>query len=335
MPISKIGTNGLGDVADINSTTTLSFDTAGVERMRITSSGGVSFGASGTNFGAAGQTLISAGNAAPEWKPYNSVYAIPQTGDTAKWVYLGRWSNAAQDGRKLEVYINSSAGYNADIGQNQESYLYFKTSNGPSFQAGSSGNFFADGYVRCYSSNQSLSPSSIRVVQIDNNTYDFYGFFNTYTGEGSFYRVTAGPGTSWTNSSTIVGTTWTVSGNFVALPMMFTYYSVSTGQATPPPYYSARTWVNFNGTGTVAIRASGNVTSITDNGVGDYTVNFTTAMPDANYAVAATTRYSATPVVSISINATIDPTTSAVRLNVTTGSGVFGDASIVCVTVFR
>jgi hypothetical protein len=49
--------------------------------------------------------------------------------------------------------------------------------------------------------------------------------------------------------------------------------------------YSCRAWVNFNGTGTVAIRASGNVTSITDNGTGDYTVNFTTAMPDANYAV--------------------------------------------------
>lgn len=47
--------------------------------------------------------------------------------------------------------------------------------------------------------------------------------------------------------------------------------------------YTAKAWVNFNGTGTVAIRASGNVSSITDNGTGDYTVNFTTAMPDANY----------------------------------------------------
>ena len=45
-----------------------------------------------------------------------------------------------------------------------------------------------------------------------------------------------------------------------------------------------RAWVNFNGTGTVAIRGSGNVSSITDNGVGNYTVNFTTAMPDTNYA---------------------------------------------------
>jgi hypothetical protein len=48
-----------------------------------------------------------------------------------------------------------------------------------------------------------------------------------------------------------------------------------------------RAWVNFNGTGTVAIRASGNVSSITDNGVGDYTINFTTAMPDANYSAVA------------------------------------------------
>lgn len=52
--------------------------------------------------------------------------------------------------------------------------------------------------------------------------------------------------------------------------------------------YKCRAWVNFNGTGTVAIRASGNVSSITDNGTGDYTVNFTTAMPDTNYSVGGT-----------------------------------------------
>ena len=47
---------------------------------------------------------------------------------------------------------------------------------------------------------------------------------------------------------------------------------------------SAKAWVNFNGTGTVAIRAAFNVSSITDNGTGDYTLNFTTAMPDVNYS---------------------------------------------------
>ena len=49
-----------------------------------------------------------------------------------------------------------------------------------------------------------------------------------------------------------------------------------------------KAWVNFNGTSTVAIRASYNVSSITDNGTGDYTVNFTTALADANYCVATT-----------------------------------------------
>ena len=48
---------------------------------------------------------------------------------------------------------------------------------------------------------------------------------------------------------------------------------------------SAKAWVNFNGTGTVAIRASYNVSSITDNGTGDYTINFTNALVDANYCV--------------------------------------------------
>jgi hypothetical protein len=46
---------------------------------------------------------------------------------------------------------------------------------------------------------------------------------------------------------------------------------------------AAKAWVNFSGTGTVAIRAQFNVSSITDNGTGDYTVNFTTALADANY----------------------------------------------------
>ena len=62
----------------------------------------------------------------------------------------------------------------------------------------------------------------------------------------------------------------------------------NSGYGSAATAYGCRAWVNFNGTGTVAIRASGNVSSITDNNTGDYTVNFTTAMPDANYGVSAT-----------------------------------------------
>jgi hypothetical protein len=58
--------------------------------------------------------------------------------------------------------------------------------------------------------------------------------------------------------------------------------STASGSA---PSYSARAWVNFNGVGTVSIRASGNISSITDIGVGRYNLNFSTALPDANYSV--------------------------------------------------
>lgn len=57
--------------------------------------------------------------------------------------------------------------------------------------------------------------------------------------------------------------------------------SMQTGQQ------ACKAWVNFDGTGTVAIRAQYNVSSITDNGTGNYTVNFTTAMADNNYSVSA------------------------------------------------
>jgi hypothetical protein len=61
----------------------------------------------------------------------------------------------------------------------------------------------------------------------------------------------------------------------------------NSGYGSVATAYGCRAWVNFNGTGAVAIRASGNVSSITDNGTGDYTVNFTTAMVDANYSTVA------------------------------------------------
>ena len=92
------------------------------------------------------------------------------------------------------------------------------------------------------------------------------------------------------------------------------------------PIYACRAWVNFNGTGTVAIRASGNVSSITDNGTGNYTVNFTTAMPDANYCtnVSASSAYSYPTSTS----------TTSVTVQSQTNAGLL-DSSILNVSVFR
>lgn len=64
-------------------------------------------------------------------------------------------------------------------------------------------------------------------------------------------------------------------------------FKFNSGYGSVATAYGCRAWVNFNGTGTVAIRASGNVSSVTDNSTGDYTLNFSTAMPDANYNAVA------------------------------------------------
>ena len=61
--------------------------------------------------------------------------------------------------------------------------------------------------------------------------------------------------------------------------------AAGTGPATLTGQYAAKAWVNFNGTGTVAIRESGNVSSITDNGTGDYSANFTNNMGNSNFCV--------------------------------------------------
>ena len=110
----------------------------------------------------------------------------------------------------------------------------------------------------------------------------------------------------------------------------------ATGSA---PVYACRAWVNFNGTGTVAIRASGNVTSITDNGTGDYTVNFTTAMPDANYACLVSQSRDGgtnppTPTSTQNISGTSTKTTSAVRVGTGGNTGSY-DATEVSVAIFR
>lgn len=97
----------------------------------------------------------------------------------------------------------------------------------------------------------------------------------------------------------------------------------------------AKAWVNFNGTGTVAIRAQYNVSSITDNGTGDYTVNLTAAMVDANYAVTGIPEYTNTrPDPTICI-APSGRQTGSVRINVGMSNGLYMDTNTVCVVIFR
>jgi hypothetical protein len=121
--------------------------------------------------------------------------------------------------------------------------------------------------------------------------------------------------------------------------------SAGANTSTPAEIASgrAKAWVNFNGTGTVAIRASYNVSSITDNGVGDYTVNFTTALADANYSTVINSSRSSVNTTLVNITRLAEelsaPTASAVRI----AQGVVDaaralqreDASIISVSIFR
>jgi hypothetical protein len=109
------------------------------------------------------------------------------------------------------------------------------------------------------------------------------------------------------------------------------------------PIYAARAWVNFDGTGTPAIRSSGNVSSITDNGTADYTVNFTSAMPDTNYTVAGMGRQgdgavsSTMRVVCICAvgNLADAMTTTSVRVSTQNANGSADEIQVVCVNIFR
>jgi len=109
---------------------------------------------------------------------------------------------------------------------------------------------------------------------------------------------------------------------------------MNSGYGSDAVAYGCRAWVNFNGTGTVAIRGSGNVTSITDNGTGLYTVNFTTSMPDTNFATNVTAKnpYNSTAGEMIGLTGTV--TTSSVQVRNGTISTMY-DVDLVCVAVFR
>jgi hypothetical protein len=152
---------------------------------------------------------------------------------------------------------------------------------------------------------------------------DTSGTLNIVTGSGSgatAISVDASQATVF--AAGVSGTTGSFSGNI----------SFNSGYGSAAVAYGCRAWVNFNGTGTVAIRASGNVTSITDNGTGNYTVNFTNAMPDANYTAQLS-------IGSISGGSTdVIPfvnSTSTSSVQVYSVQAVFRDATYVGVAIFR
>ena len=102
------------------------------------------------------------------------------------------------------------------------------------------------------------------------------------------------------------------------------------------PLFGCRAWINFNGTGTIAIRDSGNVTSITDNGTGDYTVTFTTVMPDANYSAVLSAGRTQDTTNAMRVGVIKGPpNASFVRIATCSSDNSTSDANEVCAAIFR
>jgi hypothetical protein len=117
-------------------------------------------------------------------------------------------------------------------------------------------------------------------------------------------------------------------------------FKFNSGYGSVATAYGCRAWVNFNGTGTVAIRASGNVSSITDNGAGKYVVNFSTAMPDVNYAANASCAKDndaddGAMRIAIGSNTTNIPSTSVCPITITRGDGTAVDSARVFLSIIR
>ena len=169
-------------------------------------------------------------------------------------------------------------------------------------------------------------------------TADSSGNLNLLSGTTTVLALTA-TGVAVTGTLTSSGVLSATSPTFITPVIDSATVATVSGTA---PLYMCRAWVNFNGTGTVAIRASGNVSSITDNGTGDYTVNFTTAMSDANYSTVGTGcllfgTYRAN--VTIKMSSTSTPatyTTTAVRINTENAqSDLITDGGVINVSIFR
>ena len=178
------------------------------------------------------------------------------------------------------------------------------------------------------------------------------GYTQTFTGNNTFSGATLNFGNATTattiglgNGATATATTKTVNvgtaGTSGSTTVVNVGSSVSGATSTinlngtvnaPGLANGVKAWVNFNGTGTVAIRASFNVSSITDNGVGDYTVNFTTALADANYAALATAKDATGTWTALS--SAVAQTASAVRVQ-NRGTGSFVDTDTFCVGIIR
>ena len=285
-------TNDLGLSAA--SSANIKFNIANTERMRIDSSGNLSVGYA-VNGGVWGERVLSftgVNAGTPSSQVGIGAYNISNT-YTGSLIRVQSETGATSAWKMFEGrYAGGGIGYYID---------------------GSGGGYFGG-----YTGFQVTNP--IRTVTINGElaiTSSSTSYINISDSAGSNgnarYLVIRGLGSAGTAGNTLLG---------ITLDTSALYVTGAGGNATQA--FVTRAWVNFNGTGTIAIRASGNVSSITDGGVGIYRVNFTNSMPDVNYSTTA----------SAAGGGTVNSSTCAMLVNATTTAAAGQTSNVSYVDVF-
>ena len=320
MPVTINGTTGIAGVDGSASTPavqgsdtntgiffpaadTIAFGEGGAEAMRIDSSGNVGIGTSSPS------RILSLYNA------------------TAPYLALQNSTTGTTSGDGLQIFINGSDG---SIFNEESGAIRFGTAGSERMRINSSGNVGINTTSPSYQlqikgSDNSDGSTYFRVYSNNETVWTGIGYQRIET-SGSLSVQAAGNINIRAGGSTETAR-FDSSGNFL----------FNSGYGSVATAYGCRSWVNFNGTGTVSIRASGNVSSITDNGTGDYTVNFSTAMTDANYAgVSGMTNDGSTGTNNPRVAEMVNTSSSAMRmLCMDSASGTAGDMNSVYVAIFR
>jgi len=244
------------------------------ERMRIDSSGNVGIGTS--DIGSFGRKLIVNGTGG-----FNNDAGIVGVGFSRgaanTYGYIGTGDFA----------VNGLANVDFGISSGSTGVLAFGTGAGTERMRISSGGAVSIGTTSDSSARLTVRSNSGGTDVVDSVAQFTLGDSGTYQG-GILTVKNAGNRGSRGNGdgSVLIRASFNNADAFII--DKFGNMQMDSGYGSAATAYGCRAWVNFNGTGTVAIRGSGNVSSITDNGTGDYTLNFTTAMPDGNYVLSGT-----------------------------------------------
>jgi len=285
---------------------TLALGTASTEQVRIDSSGNVGVGTTSPS-GASGRVLEVNGGA----------------GQARLVLKNNTTGSASTDGSQIAL-VNSQL-----VIQNREaSEIVFETNGAEQVRIDSSGNVGIGGIT--------TPLSRLDVLTAGGNCL---GTFRNGTTTAQVGVTSSGGGQAYFGSTTNHLTRLIQNGTTQFQISTTGLVQMDNGYGSLATFYGCRAWINFNGTtvtnpaSMTGVRGSGNVSSVLDNGTGDYTINFSSAMPDVNYAVVGTAML--TNEIIVTTPGTIAYNTGSIRIGTRGGAGGLADPTYVNLAIFR